>query len=180
MHEPGTALLRNSALGILAFCFVSFNVAQAQTWKTYSYPVEGFSASYPAQPSADKKDVPTEAGTFQLRSYMVETEPATFYIGLVDYGSAASGGDPQERLQGAKNGALTNSNSHLVREKKVTLGVYPGLDFEAESSAAHFYARIYWVGTTIYQTVVVTPLGKPSDDTVRFLDSFQLIARVSN
>ncbi|MGB8845707.1 MAG: hypothetical protein WCC73_08495, partial [Terracidiphilus sp.] len=101
-----------------------------------------------------------------------------FYIAVIDYGSAASVGDPQERLQGGKNGALANTNSHLIREKKITLGVYPGIEFESENASAHFYARIYIVGDTLYQTLVVSPVGKPNDDTLRFLDSFQLIARV--
>jgi hypothetical protein len=29
----------------------------------------------------------------------------------------------------------------------------------------------------LYQTMVVTPLGKPYPDTARFLDSFQLLGR---
>ena len=67
-----------------------------------------------------------------------------------------------------------------MSERKIKLGVYPGIEYEAESDAAHFTARIYIVGSVLYQTLVVVPLGKPYDDTTRFLDSFQLIARTSN
>jgi hypothetical protein len=35
------------------------------------------------------------------------------------------------------------------------------------------------VGTTLYQTILAYPIGKPYEGTTRFLDSFQLIARVS-
>jgi hypothetical protein len=35
------------------------------------------------------------------------------------------------------------------------------------------------VGSTLYQTLVVAPLGKPYADTARFLDSFQLIPRTA-
>jgi hypothetical protein len=35
------------------------------------------------------------------------------------------------------------------------------------------------VGTTLYQTLVVSPLASPYADTKRFLDSFQLIARTA-
>ena len=79
-----------------------------------------------------------------------------------------------------KKDALSNFNSHLLSEKKITLGTYPGVEFEAESDAAHFSARIYMVGTTLYQTLAVAALGKPYADATRFLDSFQLIARVPN
>jgi hypothetical protein len=80
-------------------------------------------------------------------------------------------------LQGAKSGALENTNAHLLSEKAITLGIYPGVEFEAENDTMHFSARIYLVGTTLYQTLIASPLGKPYAGTTRFLDSFQLIAR---
>jgi hypothetical protein len=95
------------------------------------------------------------------------------------YGTTASGSDPDTMLQGAKNGALENTKSHLVTEKKITLGVYHGVEFESESDEMHFSVRIYMVGTTLYQTVVVSDVGKLFPETTRFLDSFQLIARPS-
>jgi hypothetical protein len=39
--------------------------AQPQEWKTYSYPEDGFSASYASKPEVQKKDVPTAVGTFE-------------------------------------------------------------------------------------------------------------------
>ncbi len=82
-------------------------------------------------------------------------------------------------LQGSKRGALSSSKSHLVGERRITLGIYPGVAFESESDdgSTHFTARIYMVGSTLYQTLVVNPISKPYSDTQRFLDSFQLIAR---
>ena len=99
------------------------------------------------------------------------------FIGVCDYGTAAQGTESDAMLEGAKKGALSNSKSHLTSERKVTLGVYPGIAFESESESAHFSARIYMVGTTLYQTLVVSPLNNEYPDTARFLDSFQLIAR---
>jgi hypothetical protein len=153
--------------------------AQAPGWQTYSYPSDGFSASYPSQPQLSSKEISTDAGPFELRSYMVEAGDVALFVGVCDYGSKASGNDPDQMLQGAKNGALSNSKSHLITERRITLGVYPGLAFESESDdgSAHFTARVYMVGTTLYQTLVVNPIGKPYSDAQRFLDSFQLIAR---
>jgi hypothetical protein len=165
---------------VAVLCFAAAVGAQTTEWKSYSYPADGFQASYPSAPEITKRDIPTDAGSFELRSYIAQVSPVALFIGVCDYGSQAAGKDPQTMLQGAKNGALTNSSSHLMSEKKITLGVYPGIEFEAESDAAHFTARIYIVGTTLYQTLVVVPLGKPYDDTTRFLDSFQLIARTAN
>ena len=80
-------------------------------------------------------------------------------------------------LQGAKQGAINNVKAHLLREKAVTLGSYPGVEFEAENDTMHFYARIYIVGTTLYQTLIASPLSTPYANATRFLDSFQLIPR---
>lgn len=153
---------------------------EGQEWKIYSYPADGFSASYPSAPELQKKDVPTDKGSFELRAYIVEFAPVAMFVGVCDYGDATAGRDPDEVLQGAKSGALSNSNSHLVSERKIALGAYHGVAFESESDLAHFSARIYLVGSTLYQTLVVAGLEKPYDGTTRFLDSFQLIARVKN
>jgi hypothetical protein len=196
MHRP---LHRRFALAVALLAFTAVIGAQTPTtptpaaptqsapmpaaltpaWKSYSYPADGFSASFPSEPELQKRDVPTDAGTFELRSYIGTDGAVAMFIGVCDYGAQAAGKDPDTLLQGAKNGALTNSKSHLLSEKKMTLGIYHGLTFEAESDTAHFSARVYMVGTTLYQTLVVYPLGKPYADTTRFLDSFQLIARVA-
>lgn len=153
--------------------------AQAAEWKSYSYPADGFQASYPSEPSLQTKNVDTQSGKFELHTYTVEVGDVALFIGVCDYGEKASGADPDSMLQGAKNGALANSNSHIVREQKITLGAYHGLEFDAEGDTAQFTARIYLVGTTLYQTLVVYPLGKPFGETKKFLDSFQLIAKTN-
>ena len=158
----------------------SSKATPAEEWKTYTYPEDGFSALFPVAPQQTRRDLPTSAGSIELRSYIAEMEPVALFVGVCDYGAAAQSRDPDTMLQGAKKGALDNSKSHLVREKPITLGIYKGLEFEAESDSAHFYARIYLVGTILYQTLAVYPINNPYDGTRRFLDSFQLIARVRN
>lgn len=153
--------------------------APALAWKSYAYPEDGFSAFFPAKPESSKRDVPTEKGSFELRTYLVEIEPVALFVGVCDYGAATEGRDPDDVLKGAEDGALKNSNSHLLSDRKIALGAYHGLAFESESDTAHFSVRIYFVGSTLYQTLVVYPIGKPFDGTTRFLDSFQLIARVA-
>jgi hypothetical protein len=162
-----------------ALCFAPAICAQTADWKSYSYPAEGFQASYPTLPTVEKKDVETEAGTFELRSYVAEAGDVALLIGVCDFGQKAPGSGPDSMLQGAKNGLLMNSNSHLTREQKITLGSYHGLEFEAESDSAHVTVRFYMVGTTLYEALVNYPLSKPYDQTAKFLDSFQLITRKS-
>lgn len=177
MQEIRSRVIVSYALAIAAFHLTLALGANAQGWKTYRYPADGFSASYPDAPDIQTRNVPTQAGAFELRSYLLQVGTAALYIGACDYGPTAAGMDAQSQLEGAKNGVLANSGSHLLREKKITLGIYPGVEFESESDSAHFTARIYIVGGMLYQTLVVNPIGTPFHDTQRFLDSFQIIAR---
>lgn len=154
--------------------------AQKSDWKLYSYPADGFQASYPSIPEITKKEVPTEAGSFDLHTYIVEADSAALFVGVCDYGAKIEGKYPDVLLQGAKNGALQNSNAHLIGEKKITLGAYPGIEFQSASDNAQITARIYVVGRILYQTLVVAPLDKPYPETARFLDSFQLVTRTGN
>ena len=153
--------------------------ARNQEWKTYSFPADGFSASYPSEPAMQKKNISTDAGSFELRAYLAEDPPAVMFIGVCDYGAAVAGRNPETVLEGAQKGAIANVSGHLVSGEKITLGVYPGVAFETENETLHFSARAYLVGTTLYQTILAYPIGKPYEGTTRFLDSFQLIARVS-
>jgi hypothetical protein len=151
--------------------------APASQWQSYTYPADGFKASFPIQPGTDKKTIPTPAGSFEMRSYLAMDGASALIISICDYGAAASGKDPATLLQGAKNGALQNSQSHLISEHNLTLDSNPGLEFEAESEAIHTTDRLYIVGTTLYQVQVSAPITQPYAQAARFLDSFQLIPR---
>jgi hypothetical protein len=153
--------------------------AQSAQWKSYSYAADGFSASFPSEPTLQKQSVPTDAGTFELHAFMAADGQVALYVGVCDYGSAASGQDPQPILDGAKNGAVSNANAHVVSTSKIMLGVYPGIAFEAESGTLHFSARFYLVGTMLYQVLTASPVGQPYVGTPKFLDSFQLIPRTT-
>ena len=158
--------------------------APAQTappavWATYNYSADGFSISFPAEPQVQKRNVPTVSGTLELRTYIVSPGSAALYVAVCDYGAAAVGSDPQVVLTGAKNGAINNMKAHILTEKNVTLDAYPGVRFEAESDAMHLSVRIYFVGTTLYQTLIASPLNGRYTESARFLDSFKLTKRVA-
>ncbi len=177
MHNT---VLRRSILAVALLSIVATAGAHAQQWQTYSYPADGFSASFPSEPQKSAKNVPTDKGSFELRAYLVEEGQAAIFVGVCDYGSAISDRTPDQVLQGAKGGNISNVNGHLIREKAVTLGIYPGVEFEFENDSMHFYSRIYLVGSTLYQTLTAAPTGSPYASATRFLDSFQLIPRVSS
>lgn len=172
-----------AALGIgasLGAQTAATTAAQAPEWKTYSYPADGFSVSLPLEPIMQKKDVPTEKGSFEMHLYLVQESDSALVVMACDYGDAIAGRDADSILHGAQQGAISNVRGHLIREKKIALGAYQGIEFEAENDSTHFTARVFMAGSTLYQTLIASPLDKPYASTARFLDSFQLIARVKN
>lgn len=153
------------------------SAAAAPGWKPYTYPSDGFSASFPSAPTMQKQNVTTDAGTFELRTYVAEDSSAAFIGAVCDYGATAAGKDPDALLDDAQKGAIDNLKAHLLSQKKIALGANHGVEFEADSDTAHISARIYLAGTTLYQVIVAGPLKARAAYTARFLDSFQLIDR---
>jgi hypothetical protein len=151
----------------------------AGSWQTYPYPADGFKAAFPSEPKVDSQNVKTDAGSFELRDYVVDLGSTALYVGVCDYGSSMSGRDPQTVLDGAQNGAINNVKAHVLSSGKITLGSYPGRSFEAENGTLHFSVRIYLVDTILYQSLAAYPVNTQYPNAMRFLDSFQLITRVT-
>jgi hypothetical protein len=152
----------------------------AQDWSTFKYPTDGFSATFPVAPNEDTRLIETQSGTVELHGYTLELDQVAFFVGVCDYGSMADGGGVDAMLEGAMNGALETSKAHLTHESKISLGHYHGLEYESESEEMHYTTRVYMVGNTMYQMLVVYPLSSPFSETRRFLDSFQLLGRETN
>jgi hypothetical protein len=158
-------------------CLPVAAAAQTAMWKEYTYASDGFAVSFPTLPLVQKKNIPTDASSIELHEYVEQINGVSLIVTVSDYGTALAGKDADTQLQGAKNAALKNAGAQLKSEKKFMFDVNPGLEYEAESSAAHFTVRIYLVSSTLYQTLVAAPVGKPYAGTTQFLDSFKLIPK---
>jgi hypothetical protein len=143
------------------------------TPKTYSYPEDGFSITFPADPKLD-----TGATRFKLRDYISPDFSMALYAGVSLPRSFILLSPLEATLETAKNAAVSGSNMELIREQKIALGIYPGLEIELENDATHTLMRIFLIGDTLYQISASTPNGKSYEQASRFLDSFQLIPRV--
>ena len=105
MRVGRSVKMMTGLLGLLLVLALSERTqAQTENWQTYDYPSEGLSFASPAVPVKNAQNVPTEAGNFELRSYMTEIGNTALFVGICDYGSAAAGRDPNDVLQGAKTG----------------------------------------------------------------------------
>jgi hypothetical protein len=150
-------------------------VAAQTGWKEYAYESDRFAMSAPQEPALNKRQIDTKVGPIELRSYSVTDGDSALFVGVADYGSHMDNQDSKTVLQGAKEGALKNSNSTLISEKEITRQGYPGLAFETESEKFHFSARIYLVGSRLYQSVAVFPRETSYADTTRFHESLRFL-----
>lgn len=159
---------------ILIFAAVATSSAQAHNWTTQDYPADGFSILLPSDPQVQTQSDPGSGS--QMRLYAVNLGQDMLGVQVIRMGAGGWSKAPDAVLQDGKNGALAQSKTHLVTEKKIALGSAPGLEFESENETLHFKARIYIVGKTAYTVVAAYPIGKPFDHATEFLDSFKLIA----
>jgi hypothetical protein len=146
----------------------------AQEWKTYSYPADSFSVSFPAEPDQSSKELDTANGKLEVRSYATQDGQTALVVGVFEYKKGLAGRDQTAVLEAGKQGVLTSVKARLGAEKPIALGANPGIEFTAESDAALLTVRMYLVNNFVYQVMVVTPGKTPYGGTQQFLDSFRL------
>jgi hypothetical protein len=146
--------------------------------KAYAYPSDGFSASYPSEPHLTKVNAPTTPSR-EVRLYFAQDAQTGLFVLVDEHDPLALVLDSDAELESSMNSFVSAATAHLISKNQITLGVIKGVEFEAESSIAHFSARFYLVDKALYKTAVAAPIGKPYTDTTRFLDSFQLIPRAA-
>jgi len=177
-HPPRSALGRYAATAALA-CLAAALAAQEPKWKSYSYPEDGFRASFPSAPQLDTKSQPAGAGAIELHTYCVQLSPAYLCVAVFLHGAQATGPDPDIMMGRVKQGVLAGDKTRKLSETPITLDDRKGVALEAENDTIHTSTRIYLVGDIVYQTLVTSPIAGKYADTARFLDSFRLIPRVA-
>jgi hypothetical protein len=118
----------------------------------------------------------------ELTMFGVESKDGMYGIGVADLpipdGETAA--QIQDRLDGARDGAVRNINGTLTSSSSITLGKqkYPGREFHAtitKPKVGQVRARVYLVGKRVYQVIVMgTNEYATSKEATAFLDSFRL------
>jgi hypothetical protein len=125
--------------------------------KEFSPPGGRCKVMMPANPQEKSQAV---AGA-NLKMYVHEQRSGGYMLGIADM--PIPPGEPdakiQDRLDGAVQGAINNSGATLVKSDRVMLeGKHPGRAFEGTiaqgSKKGKMRARVYLVGTRMYQLVV--------------------------
>jgi hypothetical protein len=147
-------------------------------WKEFAPKGAGFTVSFPGMPSETKKSVKTPSGFLDVTVFVYEPKQGEQYVvSFSEYPEATlKAGTDDKRLENARDGALQSVKGQLRSQKKITLGMYPGLDLLIETKdKAAIRTRVYAVKNRLYQTMV---LGPPkmvaAKETDQFLSSFKL------
>ena len=169
--------------------------ASGPAWKTFRPDGAGFSVALPGQPRREERAVATDAGEVPSVRYEAGAGGVNYSVSFVDYGAAAAR-DPKRLLDATRDAVIRLSKGDLLGERRVTLGRYPGRDFEAaiplvkpagapgaaeskgETERGLLRCRIYLVGRRVYQVMAAGPKrAEDAEQVDAFFKSFKLTAR---
>jgi hypothetical protein len=169
---------------LLAFSILQLAVA-APAVKEFTSKEGGFSVMTPVAMEEASQDVDTQIGKIRIVMYGGELDGAAFQVGFNDYPKGfVTPDNTTQLLDGAREGMVNNIGGTLVSEQKVFLKGYAGREIVATvvldetTGEAIVKARIYMVGSRLYQIVVVSPAGEgavSAESIDAFLKSFKLL-----
>ena len=174
--------MKRTALAVmLLFSALQLLTAAPAKVKEFTSKEGGFSVMTPVDFEEASQDVETAVGTIKVVMFGGQIGDAMFQIGYNDYPKGAVTADNTAALlDGAVQGMVTNIGATLVSQKGVTLKGYPGKELVAtvkiDDMDAGLKARIFIVGSRLYQIIVVAVAGAVTPETVdAFLQSLKLL-----
>jgi hypothetical protein len=133
---------------------------------------------FPAKPKQTDK---MELG-IKVKMFLVEERDSAYMVVVADMPIPVRESERQlqNRLDGARDGAINNVNGKLKSSSPITLnGKYPGREFTASITKpiqGQIRARVYLVNKRLYQVMLLgTDSWATSPQATDFLNSFQLV-----
>jgi hypothetical protein len=148
-------------------------------WRDFAPAGGRFSARFPGTPAPAPL-----VGPGSVTKYMLQ-RPHENKVFVVLYSDAPDAPDPQGTLQLAANLERDNlvraTRGAPVVDKAITLGAYPGREFQIRTGREFFISRLFFVragkGGRLYQLMIGGPGIKPdAGDAARFFNSFKIEA----
>ncbi|MFO0868554.1 MAG: hypothetical protein U0935_06355 [Pirellulales bacterium] len=152
--------------------------SRAADWKVVSPEGADLSVEMPGEPQASRQKVDTVVGPIEIVLHILEVDGAAYLVNSTTIPPNAPEATIEERLNGARDGAVKNSKGKLLEEKKIKLGVNQGRELLIEQpDGLYVRARVFMVGRRLVQAVTVTKSKEATDDVQRFFDSLKVIKK---
>lgn len=144
-----------------------------------------YSITFPSEPKETRQNIPIEdMGEIEMVAMMYEaSQSKVFMVAHADYPEAivqaakkADKNAVSAIIDNAKQGAVSQMQLTIRKEKKITLQGHTGIFFMADNSDVYTQYQIFLVGNRIYQIAILSQ-GNPVDkaEAKQFFKSFKLI-----
>jgi hypothetical protein len=172
------ARLRSLLCTLLLIAACNGSAPQLQEFSSES---GGFVVSTPNALEENVESVDTAVGAIDIHTFTATHDRTVYVVAYSDYpAEIISQSDPQQVLNGSRDGAVQNVGGTLVSETAIDLEGNPGkaLVINTTSDAGNMAtvnAHLYLVENRLYQILVVVPQGaEKSAEVDTFLNSFSL------
>jgi len=148
-------------------------------WKEFKSTKGQFSLTLPGTPKEQTETINTQAGDIDLHLFLLEKSDIAYMVGYSDYPEdLLKVAKPQQILDGARDGAVSNVKGELLQEKTATLKGHKGREIKIKTEKGIIRARLFLVGSRLYQLMVITGKEKAlSKNIEKSFDSFKILEK---
>lgn len=144
----------------------------------------GFSIMTPYALKETTQTVDTQIGKIEIHFFSADQSGKSFVVVYSDYPSeVVKASDPEQILDGSRDGAIDNVKGELISETRISLHEYPGRDLtisvqDKNGQALFMRGRIFLVENRLYQIMAIVTKGNENNSEINdFLQSFKLLSK---
>lgn len=148
--------------------------SHAAGWQEFTFVDDGFAVSARWKPELSKRPGNPSIGSGEVHMYRVRVGQAELSVSVATTPPLTR--TPRESLTGARDGLAQATKGRIAAESVISLGPYPGLQFDLEAERYHARIRLFLIERRLYQLLSIAPSGLSlASETGRFFDSFRAI-----
>jgi len=148
-------------------------------WVDFRSEEGGFMATFPGTPTRETKTVNTAQGSRDMQMYGFTDKQTPFSVVVTELPQEqVESVGPAATLDGARDGAVANTQGILLGELIIQVSGHPGRELKIATGGgkATIRARLFLINNRLYQALVVTPADDSYAPSVRrFLESVKFL-----
>jgi hypothetical protein len=167
---------------MIVCCLASCSAPPAP--KEFQSEAGGFSVMSPAPLEEAVRPVETQGGKLDLHLFYARQDDIDYFVSYFDYAPGLARPDNAETmLDGARDGAVSNSHGRLVAESNITLAGHPGREVVIAAAGEDrppetIRIHLFMVKNRLYSVTVGAPRSRAGDKAIDdFLQSFKLLGQ---